>query len=174
MRQFRHAQTADLPQIMGIVAQAQAYLAAQGIDQWQDGYPDEATMREDIARQNAYVLAEDDRVCGIASIIFDGEPTYDRIHDGAWTTAEPYAAIHRIAVDATMRGKGIADAVMQGAEEVVARRGLTGIRIDTHRQNVVMQRMLQRNGYALCGVIYLTEGKEAGAERVALEKTLKL
>lgn len=169
---FRQASEADLPEIMRIIAQAQAYLAAQGIDQWQDGYPDERVMRGDIALGNGYVLELDGRVSGIATIIYDGEPSYEVIYDGAWTTREPYACMHRIAVDAAQRGKGVSDALMQGAEAAIRQKGFHGIRIDTHRENVVMQRMLKRNGYALCGVIYLDGGKEHGAERVALEKNL--
>jgi RimJ/RimL family protein N-acetyltransferase len=40
------------------------------------------------------------------------------------------------------------------------------LRIDTHRGNVVMRRMLEKNGFRFCGVIYL----ENGDERVAYEK----
>lgn len=157
-----------MPAMMAIVAQAQAYLAAQGIDQWQDGYPGEDVLREDIDAARGYVLVEDDAVCAIATIDFGGEPTYDVIYDGAWNTQTPYACLHRVAVDAALRGKGAADALVAAAEAVVRARGLSGVRVDTHRQNVVMQRMLARNGYRSCGVIYL----ESGAERIALDKIL--
>lgn len=172
MRTFRPSREEDLPQIMAIVAQAQAYLAAQGIDQWQDGYPDEAIMREDIRLGRGYILEEDGRVLGIATVDFGSEPTYDVIYDGAWTTREPYACIHRVALDADTRGTGAADEMMQRAEEIVRGRGVWGIRIDTHHENVVMQGMLKRNGYVPCGTIYLVGGKEHGAPRVALEKPL--
>lgn len=161
-----------MPQIMAIIAQAQAYLAEQGIDQWQSGYPDEPAMREDIRLGQGYVLAEGPQVLGIASIVFDGEPSYAEIFDGAWTTAEPYACIHRIAAGAAQRGKGVADALMQGAEAVILARGMGSVRIDTHHDNRVMQRMLMRNGYVPCGTIYLPPDVEGGAPRLALEKTL--
>lgn len=172
MSALRLSTEADLPQIMAIIAQAQAYLASRGVDQWQDGYPDEETMREDIRLRRGYVLADGDSVQGIATIVFDGESSYARIYDGAWRTPEPYACIHRIAVNADARGTGAADALMRGAEDTIRRQGMTGVRIDTHRDNVVMQRMLARNGYSVCGVIYLEGGSEHGAERIALEKTL--
>lgn len=162
----------DIPQIMAIIAQAQAYLKAQGIDQWQNGYPDEAVVREDIALERGYVLEDAGRVVGMAALVFDGEPTYQTIYEGTWQTPEPYAAVHRIAVDASCRGQGISDVLMQGVEAVIRKKGFPSARIDTHRDNVVMQRMLQRNGYTLCGVIYLSAGAERGAQRVALEKRL--
>lgn len=172
MSTFRNMAEADLPQVMSIIAQAQAYLASQGVDQWQDGYPDEATMRQDIADQTGYVLEDGGRVVAIATIIFTGEPTYDVIHDGAWTTPEPYACIHRIAVDASQRGKGTANEMMAASDQRVLAEGMHSIRIDTHEDNLPMQRMLMRNGYTLCGVIYLDRGAEMGAKRVALEKSL--
>ena len=48
------------------------------------------------------------------------------------------------------------------------------IRIDTHRQNASMQRMLEKNGFAYCGIIYLQDGAEAGAERLCFDKLLEV
>lgn len=47
-------------------------------------------------------------------------------------------------------------------------RGVRSLRCDTHRGNTVMRHTLEKNGYVLCGVIYLRDG----AERVAYEKLL--
>ncbi|MDR0897588.1 MAG: GNAT family N-acetyltransferase [Oscillospiraceae bacterium] len=158
----------DLPQVMQIIAEAQAFLGVQGVDQWQDGYPGEALIREDIETGRGYVLAEGDQVRAMAVVALDGEPTYDTIYEGAWTTPEPYACFHRTAVGAAFRGTGAADALIASCEAVAKAAGLYSIRIDTHRDNLVMQKMLHRNGYTLCGVIYL----ETGAARIALEKHL--
>ncbi len=174
MNSFRLSEARDVPQILAIITQAQAYLAAQGIDQWQNGYPDEAVIKSDIARGVGYVLDRDGVVRGIAAIVFDGEPSYRAIHDGAWTTPEPYACIHRIALDASFRGTGLADALMAEADRVIRARGITSVRIDTHPDNQVMQRMLARNGYQRCGVIYIEGSTEHGAARVALEKSLQI
>jgi len=163
----------DLDQILAIIAQAQAYLAASGVDQWQDGYPDRAVMLEDIRLARGYVLETDGVVAGIATIVLDGEPSYDVIEDGAWTTPEPYACIHRIAVATSLRGTGVSNRLMQAAEKMIRSKGIVSVRIDTHRDNMAMQRMLARNGYARCGVIYLLKGNERGAQRIALEKTLR-
>lgn len=170
MSGLRPMTNADLPKVMDIIGQAQAFIASQGFDQWQDGYPEEALMREDIALSRGYVLEENGQLLGIATVDFAGEPSYDVIYDGAWTTPAPYAAIHRVAMDAAARGTGAADRLMAACEQVVRERGVRSIRIDTHPQNTVMQHMLTRNGYALCGKILLAGGTESGAERVALEK----
>ena len=42
------------------------------------------------------------------------------------------------------------------------------LRIDTHRDNVVMQHMLDKNGFQYCGIIYL----EDGSERLGYQKRM--
>lgn len=172
MIEFRVSQQEDMPTIFAIIQQAQAYLAAQGIDQWQDGYPDEEVVAQDIAQMQGYVLTENGVVLGIATIVFDGEPGYDVICDGAWTTKAPFACVHRVALEASTRGTGLADVLMAKVDAVIRAKGFTSIRIDTHPENKVMRRMLERNGFRRCGVIHLCGGKENGAPRIALEKEL--
>lgn len=166
---FRKTEKKDIPGILRIIRQAQQYMKEQGIDQWQDGYPDEAVFEEDIARGYSYVMEADGKVIGTMAVLFDGEPTYDKIYDGAWKTAgEPYAAIHRVAVDAEEKGRGIAGRMLSEVEKMCRERGVRSMKNDTHRDNKSMQRMLGKNGFEYCGVIYL----EDGAERIAFEKTL--
>lgn len=167
--EFRKTGKGDIPGIMRIIRQAQEYMKAQGINQWQNGYPDEAIFEYDIAHDYSYVMEEDGKIIGTMAVIFDGEPTYDKIYDGAWkTVGEPYAAIHRVAVDAQMKGRGIAGAMISEVECLCRERGVHSMKNDTHRDNKSMQRMLAKNGFAYCGIIYL----EDGAERIAFEKLL--
>ena len=74
---LRHTQTSDLPAIMAIVADAQADFRARGIDQWQNGYPNEAAIRDDIARGESYVVCnEAGDVVATAMITFAPDPNY--------------------------------------------------------------------------------------------------
>ena len=43
------------------------------------------------------------------------------------------------------------------------------VRIDTHRENKTMRRIIERYGFKYCGIIYLLNGDE----RLAYQKTLK-
>ena len=151
-----------------IIDQAQQFLAAQGVDQWQDGYPNEAVMRGDIGDQTAYVFEVNGAVAAIATLVLTGEPTYARVFGGAWTTPEPYACIHRVAVSSETRGTGVAGEMMRALEGLVRDRGVWSVRIDTHHDNRPMQQMLQKIGYTPCGTIYLVSGEP----RIALEKSL--
>jgi RimJ/RimL family protein N-acetyltransferase len=40
------------------------------------------------------------------------------------------------------------------------------LKIDTHRDNIPMQKVLKRNGFSECGIIYI----ENGDERIAFQK----
>lgn len=170
MTGLRAMTEADLSSVMEIIGQAQKFLAAQGIEQWQNGYPDAATMRNDIEKEQGYIFESEGMAAGIITIALGGEPNYDKIYDGRWNTEAPYACIHRMAVAEVFRGKSISDAMIRAAEALIRNRGFLSIRVDTHRQNSRMQRMLLRNGFARRGVIYLQNRMDAASERIAFDK----
>ncbi|SHJ06010.1 Ribosomal protein S18 acetylase RimI [Clostridium cavendishii DSM 21758] len=166
--EFRRAVETDVNNIMNIIKQAQAYFKAQGIDQWQDNYPNIEIISDDIANKNSYVMAKDDIIVASAVVSFDGEKTYDNIYDGQWISNNEYAVIHRIAVDNTYKGLGLSSQIMKNIEQLCLSKGIHSIKIDTHEENLSMQKMLKKNKFQYCGIIYL----EDGSKRVAFEKKL--
>lgn len=169
MRQeFRRAKNSDVPRIMEIIGQAQAYFKEHGINQWQNGYPSAETIRRDILNHNGYVLVKDGLIVATVTVSFGGEETYSKIYDGKWMTDQAYAVIHRLAVDNHYKGNGLASAVLADIEKMCLGRRVRSIRVDTHRDNKSMQRMLEKNCFAYCGIIFLADG----SKRMAFEKTL--
>ena len=152
---IRATEERDLPAVMEILHQAQAYFKAQGIDQWQDGYPDEATIRQDIQNGTAYLVELDEN--------------YTTMVSGQWLTDRPYAVIHRIAVDDKLKGRGIAGWILEQAEYLCRQRGVESLKIDTHQDNTSMRRLLEKQNYHYCGVIQLHRDLSL---RVAYEKRL--
>lgn len=163
---FRKSTKADVKSIMKIINQAQEYLKNQGIDQWQNNYPNEDVINTDISNGESYVLEKDGNIVATSVISFNKEKTYDVIHDGKWLTDGECAVIHRIAVDNTCKGLGVSHKIIEYAEEMCKEKDINSIKVDTHRENLSMQNMLKKNGFKYCGVIYLADG----AERVAFEK----
>ena len=164
---IRKATTADIDAIMACIADAQALLKSCGVDQWQDGYPTADIIRCDIARGESFVVTKGEDVVATAVISFAGEPTYKTI-EGEWKNDNPYAVIHRLAVRSTSRGKGYAKAIFDYAEQLCAEDKITDLRVDTHADNRIMQRLLEELGYKYCGVITLL----SGSKRIALQKSL--
>lgn len=165
---FRGGTIADIEPVMELVAEAQAWFASQGIDQWQDGYPTRRIIECDIEKSSNYIVEYKGVAVATLSIAFDGEPTYNKIYDGAWLNGEDYAVVHRIMVADAMKRKGIAREILAFAEELSLERGVRNIRIDTHRDNRAMRSMLKKLGYRHCGRIILT----SGAWREAYQKLL--
>ncbi len=167
---FRKTEEEDKEQVISLWRDAQAYFREQGIDQWQDGYPDRERLDQDVANKASYVLEEEGRVLATAYISVETEPDYCKIYEGKWFTKGPYGVIHRIAVTPFAKGKGLAGRLVAEAARSCREQGAVSLRVDTHQDNRPMRRMLEKNGFLYCGIIYLTRD---GASRVAYEKKLK-
>ena len=170
---IRATTPADVPAVMTIIEEARRTIATLGIDQWQNGSPNEAMILADVKAGQSRVALVNGEVVGTFALIENGEPVYASIEDGTWQTPDrdaagewSYLAIHRVAISVSHRGSGISTAVIRHAEESARILGRTSLRIDTHEGNVVMRRMLERHGFVPCGTIHL----ENGDPRVAYEK----
>ena len=164
--EFRKSTTDDIEDILNIIRQAQEYLKDAGIDQWQNGYPNKETIEKDIKEEHSYVLVENNKVIATAAISFDEEKTYSTIFEGSWLSDKTYAVIHRIAVERSLKGSGLASIIIKETERLSLQKGVASIKVDTHKNNLSMQRFLEKNGFSYCGIIYL----EDGSKRLAYEK----
>ena len=167
--EFRQAKISDLDQIVEIIELSKKYLKETKVDQWQDGYPEKEDLRRDIESRNSYVLTNKDEIVATTVISLDGESTYNSIFNGEWITNEDYIVMHRVAVHDKYKGKGIFKELIKEAEILALNKGISSIKIDTHRDNISMQRAVVKNDFKKCGIIYL----EDGSERIAFEKVLK-
>ena len=158
--QIRLARAEELDAVMAIYAAARQYMREQGNPtQWGTNHPPRELVERDIARGCCHVCEDGDGICGVFYFAVEDDPIYRQIFEGAWKSDAPYAVIHRIAVG--KHGKGVARACFDYAYAQHA-----NIRIDTHRDNLPMQRALAKNGFSYCGIIYL----ENGEERIAYQK----
>ncbi len=163
---IRKATYEDINRIMEIINDAKEYLKGQGLDQWQDGYPNEEVFKSDIDNNESFVIVDED-IIGCMALSFRGESTYDVI-DGAWLTDGEFGVIHRIAIDKDYKGKRVANELLAFSEKVAKEKGIYSIKIDTHLENMSMQKWTLNNGFTKCGIIYL----EDGALRFAYEKVI--
>lgn len=153
---------------MDIIREAQEYFRKKGIDQWQNNYPNIETIKMDMRHDNSYVFVKDNLIVGTVALTFDREKSYENIVQGSWKSAQDYGAIHRIAVAHECRGMGISSIIIEDIEKICLNRGIHSIRVDTHKDNTPMQKLLEKNKFQYCGIIYL----EDGGERLAFEKIL--
>ncbi|WP_125703930.1 GNAT family N-acetyltransferase [Lacticaseibacillus daqingensis] len=148
---------ADVAAIMGIIADARAFLKAQGINQWQGTYPDVAAVQADIAAGTNRLLLVDGVVAGTASLLTGPDPFYARIDGAGWWPSVGYMMIHRFAVSATIRGQHLSRFFMSNLLSEAHARGARDVRIDTHAQNKIMQAVITGDGFTYRGIVYLDE-----------------
>lgn len=74
---FRNATEIDFEHIWEIILYAKESRKLEGSTQWQDGYPNQQQIYQDIQKQQAFVWEEHGRVLGYTALIFDTEPAYE-------------------------------------------------------------------------------------------------
>lgn len=150
---IRMAVESDLDTLMGIFDTAKQYMAAHGNpNQWIQGYPSEELIRQQIAQKWCHVCLLGEEVVATFCFIPGPDPTYARI-DGAWLSDRPYYVVHRIA--SSGRVKGVTECCLKWCRE-----RCRSLRIDTHRDNLPMQHLLNKNGFHYCGIIRVANGTE--------------
>ncbi len=170
---YRRAEEADIPALLDMAAQASAFLKANGVDQWQRGYPAEENFREDIEHGEGWLFTYDGVPAGYICIKRRGEAVYAELQ-GEWLScAGPYAALHRVMTTDAARRTGLGTEMLSFAEDLARGWSFAGVRVDTHRDNAAMLTMLKKNGFQVCGAVRLRGGPEDGNMRIALEKMVR-
>lgn len=155
MMEIRPTEIKDLPLVMEIYDYARAFMRATGnTTQWIDGYPSEALIRREIEESHSFAcIDEQGEILGTFCFILGEDPTYQQIYEGAWLNDEPYGVIHRLATNG--KQKGMSEACLDWCFE-----RWPNVRVDTHRDNKVMQHILTKYGFQRCGIIYVKNGTE--------------
>ncbi len=149
----RNATIGDFEEILAIYERARNYMRETGNpDQWRNTHPTPEIIRSDIEKGDLYLLCDEDGIEGVFAYINGSDPTYDYI-EGEWLDELPYCAVHRVA--SAGKKKGILKAVMDYAFSRA-----DSIKIDTHKNNTVMQHQLEKYGFSPCGIIYLENGED--------------
>ena len=165
---FRKTTIEDINNVMNIINKAKEYFRKNRIDQWQNGYPNSDTIHTDIKNNSSYILESENKILATAMVSFEEDKTYKNIYNGEWLNNGDYAVIHRIAVSENSKGNGIASTIIKKVENLCKENKVKSIKVDTHKDNISMQKLLRKNDFKYCGIIYL----EDGSERIAFEKLI--
>lgn len=157
---IRNSTLTDLPQIQQLYADARRFMMQNANpDQWGTTYPPEDLILQDIADGKSYVCLDGDCIVGTFYFACEEDPTYETITKGEWMNAAPYGVVHRIT--SAVGTHGVATFCLNWCFSQCK-----NLRIDTHRLNLPMRKTLGKNGFSLCGIIYLKNGDE----RLAFQK----
>ena len=162
---IKKASAENIDVIMSVFEAARRFMRQTGNDkQWVDGYPTKALILKNISDGGLYECWSDEKqIVGVFYFMIEDDPTYFEIYDGEWLNDRSYGVIHRMASNG--KQKRLSDLCFSWCFE-----RCDNIKVDTHRDNIVMHNALARNGFERCGIIYLTNG----AERIAYQKSIEM
>lgn len=150
---IRKTTLADVNSAAEIYDEAKQFMRDMGNPkQWTPGYPGRESILADIEDGTSYVCEENGQLLAIFMFRIGEDETYKIIEGGEWLDDAPYAVIHRIAVSKDGRGRGVAGFVFSECF-----RKYPNLKIDTHEDNIPMQKALTRAGFKYCGTIYVLD-----------------
>lgn len=149
----------EIDAIIALTKRCGLNIRENGIDQWDENYPDYASIANDLKTETLFVFRENETIIGIVVLNESQDEEYTEIN---WLTGatDRNLVVHRLAVDPTQQGKGIARTIMDFAENYARELKYDSIRLDTFSQNPRNQRFYLKRGYADLGSVYLKYKKE--------------
>lgn len=158
--EIRKTRIDELDTVMKIYAYARKFMAEHdNPTQWGNNKPSREQVEADILAGKSHVCVEGEEIAAVFYFAQEEDPTYARIYEGQWLNDEDYSVVHRIASAGTVKGAGSFCMRWACAQS-------QNVKIDTHKDNYVMQNMLKKNGFKHCGTIYLEDGEP----RLAFQK----
>lgn len=145
----------DLPEIMSLIHSCVHNMEAQRINQWDEIYPDKATVESDVEKRELYCLKQENCIRGIVTLNEFQEPAYQ---DVPWQFSGNVLVIHRLAVDPLFHGNGFARQLMQFAYERAQKLDYHAIRLDAFANNPRAIKLYERLGYHRAGSVLFRKG----------------
>ena len=155
---IRKANKTDLENIMKMYKSCVNGMLKNGIDQWDDTYPNTEIINEDLNVGSYYVAEMDETIIGGVNIDKNQDDTYLALD---WEDkSDSFLVVHRLGVKEEFWNKKIGKDLMLFTEKLVIEKGLKSIRLDTYSGNPKAMEFYIRLGYTELGTIDLKPNKE--------------
>ena len=165
---IRKGNKTDLKNIMKMYTSCVKGMIKNGIDQWDDTYPNTEVITQDLEKQSYYFAEIEGEIIGGINIDRNQDKTYLEID---WEdTSDSFLVVHRLGVKEEFWEKKIGKKLMVFAENMVIEKGLKSIRLDTYSGNPKAMEFYRRLGYRELGTINLKPDKN---EYYCFEKIIK-
>ena len=155
---IRKAEISDLENIMKMYNSCVGGMLKNGIDQWDESYPNTEIISDDLKLGSYFVAELNGKIVGGVNIDQQQDPTYLNIN---WKdNSNQFLVVHRLGVQEENWRDGIGKALMMFSEELVKEHGLSSIRLDTYSGNPKAMEFYLRLGYNELGTIDLKPNKK--------------
>ena len=155
---IRKANKIDLKNIMKMYKSCVTGMVENGIDQWDETYPNDEIISEDLNVGTYYIAEINGTIIGGVNIDKNQDDTYLAID---WEDKKnQFLVVHRLAVKVEFWNDGIGKSLMLFTENLVTEKGLNSIRLDTYSGNPKAMEFYIRLGYRELGTIDLKPNKD--------------
>ncbi len=153
---IRKVESGELKNVSSLFSRAIEHMIACGIYQWDEIYPDDKMLSDDIVKHEMYGFYQGEMLCGVIVL---NEIQLDPYASVEWSLddAKPLV-VHRLCIHPDFQSRGIAHALMKFAEDFAVRNRYRSIRLDAFKSNPAALHLYQRLGYQMCGTIELRKG----------------
>lgn len=153
----RVAERSDLQALLMLYAGAIRKMREEGIDQWDELYPNRTDLLRDVERREMLLLTADGEPVSAAVVNAEQSPEYETV---GWRICEgnPPGVIHRLCVGARAQGKGWGRRTLEAAEHWAYALGYRYIRLDTFTKNPQAIRLYESAGYQKAGTVTFRKG----------------
>ncbi len=145
------AHQGHIPSVVRLIDACTQTMRENGIDQWDEIYPNEDIITKDVGSRSLYVLEQDDLCIAAVSLNQEQDEAYQKIH---WLGGEPVLVVHRLCVNPAHQGHGLGSRLMDLAEAHAKQNAYVSIRLDAYTGNPRAVKLYERRGYRKAGQVY--------------------
>jgi ribosomal protein S18 acetylase RimI-like enzyme len=159
------AAPADLDALVALLGHCVHEMQSRGLDQWDDVYPNRATLAADVAGATLYraLRAGANDVIGSFTLNQTQDPEYAEV---PWQIADgPVAVVHRLMVHPSAQRLGLGSYLMRFAERRAHELGFRALRLDTFKKNQRALALYRSLGYLERGDVRFRKGVFACFEK---------
>mgnify|MGYP003365578049 CR=1 FL=1 len=161
---IRKAELEDLNIIMNIFRNAINVMNDNNIPQWDEIYPTNIILEQDILKKQMYVVIKDNTIVSVVVVNNEFDVQYKNSN---WKyDNERFAVVHRLCVNPIYQNQKIGENTMIMIEDLLQKKGIQSIRLDAFSLNPYALKMYEKLEYQKVGeanwrkgLFYLLEKK---------------
>ncbi len=153
---IRKAKLEDLNIIIDIFKNATNRMSDNNIHQWDEIYPTNEILQEDILKNQMYVGIKGNN---IVSVVVINDEYDDEYEDANWKyNNERFVVIHRLCVNPVYQNQKIGENTMFIIGDLLKKEGIQSIRLDVFSLNPYALKMYKALGYEKVGEAHWRKG----------------
>ena len=146
---LRIATIEDLDYVEKIFKNAIEVMDSNGINQWDDIYPNKEILKEDILKGEMFLGVVDNKITCAFVLNSDYDEEYN---NGNWKYRnESFSIVHRLCVNPGFQNQGIGTQCMMLIEKMLRKDGIESIRLDAFSLNPFALRLYEKICYVRVG-----------------------